>query len=475
MSNERGSLFRRVSQSIFWNAALLPLVSVLNLVAAVLIRRYFGLESGLYDVLLGLLNTILFCSALGIPVSFTQFLPRLESAAGRAGTVSFLRRAGSIRLGLAALALVPVNLLAPRVAEWLHLGDGGLLLLRILSALVLLRAANELLVRTLQSFLAHLQANLLLLLQALAIAATLAATFTAGLGMPAVMGALIGAAGLVLLAGLTLVRRHLATLRPTPDRQDVSNTQVSTFWRFSLFMYVYELSNYFAAPAFASTALGAVSPDRAPVALFNVSFQIPMMIVVVVLSSFQGVYRPMFSRLLGEGRIEELRTAFLEVSKVQAALLLPAGTGLALLLPTLIPLLFGAEFAPAVPLALVLCAGLFLEAALNLGTIVLSVDHRYRAVMLAQLLRVVAAPLFVGFAANGQLLLATAFLASGRVTAVAVGYLLARSRYAVRLPVRFVARLAVPTAIMPWPSQPPDLCSRRRGRGSRHWCCSACC
>jgi len=174
------NLLQRVSRSLFWNATLLPLISAANLITAVLIRRYFGLESGLYDLLLGLLNTVLFYSALGIPVSLTQFLPRLESEAAGSVTTRFLKRIGALRLLLAALILIPINLLPEAVGNRLHLGPDGTLLIRVLSVLIILRAANELLVRTLQSLLEHLRANLLQLLQAVAIAVALAATFIAG-------------------------------------------------------------------------------------------------------------------------------------------------------------------------------------------------------------------------------------------------------------------------------------------------------
>ena len=83
MNNNSGeTLLHRVADSMFWNTTLLPAITLLNLVASVLIRRAFGLESGVYDILLGITNTLLVYSSLGIPPSLPKLLPELEEAAG---------------------------------------------------------------------------------------------------------------------------------------------------------------------------------------------------------------------------------------------------------------------------------------------------------------------------------------------------------------------------------------------------------
>jgi O-antigen/teichoic acid export membrane protein len=215
-----------------------------------------------------------------------------------------------------------------------------------------------------------------------------------------------------------------------------------------LFMYVFEASTYFTAPAFASPALAAASGGTAMVALFNVAFQFPMMVVVVILAGFQGLYRPLLAGVLAEHSPDRIRTVFSEISKVQAILLVPAGVGLALMIPDYITLLFTTQFANAAPLARVLCAFLFLEALLNLGNILLSVDHRYAPSLFAQALRVAGAPVFVWLAIRGDLLLATVAFGAGRVVAAGLGFLVARRFYDVRFPVAFAARVALSTILM---------------------------
>ena len=454
MSAVEDGRLRRVSRSLFWNATLLPLITVLNLTAAILIRRYFVLESGIYDVLLGILNSALAYTALGIPNSLPQFLPGLEQARDRSAVRGFIVRASAVRLSLLALALIAMNLFAAPLADRFRLGQNGVVLVHLLTALIALRAGTDLAVKSLQALFAHLWANLVQLLQALLVAVALVVTFAGGRGMTELVVGLIAVALIVLVTAGALLSRGVGRLSDAgraktddPGSRFSSGVSTQRFWRFSAFMYLFEMSNYFAVPAFASLALAA-SADIATVALFNVGFQIPIMIVVVVLAGFQGLYRPMFAGLLAQGDLAPVRTAFSEVSKVQAILLAPAGAGLGIMIADYIPLLFGTEFAPAVPIARILCAFLFTESLFNLGNIILSVDHRYAPVLAAQGMRVLAAPAFVWLAARGDLLAATTVFGGGRLAAVLVGYFIARKRYALRFPIRFVARLAVPTMIM---------------------------
>ncbi len=69
------TLFDRVSRSIAWNALLLPLITVLHAPTSLLVRRGFGLRPAACDILLGLSNTLLFYTSLGIPTSLSKFLP----------------------------------------------------------------------------------------------------------------------------------------------------------------------------------------------------------------------------------------------------------------------------------------------------------------------------------------------------------------------------------------------------------------
>lgn len=451
------TLLPRAARSMVWNATLLPLISVFNLASSVLIRNYFGLASGLYDALIGVVNTLMLWPGLGIPVAFTQFIPELGRRDDRRCLWAFICRAGALRLLSLVLFLIPVNINAVAVGELFHLGDHGATLVHLASALALLRSGHELALKTLQALLSHLAANTIQLAQAVLAMVGLAVTLWAGLGMPQLMVALIVASSLLLVIAVSVVRWRVAQIgssgQPTaPSSRQFGEivTGISTrrFAGFSLFMSAHDTMNYFASPAFASLAIAALYDTPGPVALFAAGLQFPMLVVVVVLAGFQGLYRPLFARLITDSDRPRLRAAFSGVSKVQVALLLPAGTGLVILVGDLMPLLYGDVFTDAVPLARVLCVFLFGEAMFNLGTIVLSVDHQYRSVMLAQAMRLLGAPLFIWLAARGDLQLAAVAFGLSRLAATLFGYALAQRRFGVRFPFRFAFRAAMPSLAM---------------------------
>ena len=179
------------SRAAFWNVLLLPALAILNLAFAVILRRSFGLYSGVYDILLGVLVTLLLWSTFGIPSSLTKFLPELDSTWSRAGIALFLRRVILVRFALLVALLVPLNLFSEWIAEVLSLGADGPVLLRLLSALVVVRAGLELIAKILNSYFAQLWTNLILLGQSLLDFLLVGAILLAGYQMKAVLGALI--------------------------------------------------------------------------------------------------------------------------------------------------------------------------------------------------------------------------------------------------------------------------------------------
>ncbi|MGE0702353.1 MAG: hypothetical protein AB7P22_00305 [Vicinamibacterales bacterium] len=445
-------LLRQVSRAMFWNAAMLPVIAAVNLAAAVMIRRGFGLESGVYDVALGVVNTLLAHSALGVSTTIVQFVPALDRTGGRTAVRAFVTRVATLRLGLLLAVLVALGLFADQAAALLGLGASGGWIIRLVSVLVLLRAIADLSIKSLQALLAHFRANVVQLAQAVALAAAVAFTMTSGGSMTVLFAGLTALS--VIVAGLS-VWMASSTIGGTTETAGpgagISLPSWSKVWTFALFMYMFEASNYFATPAFASVALAAAGGTQGTIAVFNVAFQFPLMIVTILLAGFQGLYRPLFASLMAEGVKERLHTTFSEISKVQTLLLVPAGIGLALLLPDYISLLFGDQFAAAAPLARALCLLLFGEALLNLGSIMLSVDRRYALTTMTQALRIAAAPAFVWLAVRGNLLAAATVFGAGRVLASAVGFSIARRLYGVRYPWAFSARVllaALPMALL---------------------------
>ncbi|HIM50567.1 MAG TPA: hypothetical protein EYM36_01470 [Acidobacteria bacterium] len=454
MSSDSGEkLLHRVADSMFWNATLLPIITLLNLAASILIRRTFGLESGVYDILIGITTTLLAYSSLGISQSLPKLLPDLDAAAGPRAAAALARRAGLLRMALLVIPLLLLNAMTVRIAAAFQLGEHGTFLLQAVTVLALGRAVLDLANRTLQGALAHRTANLFLVLQAGAVLTLIVVLLSTGGGIGAIvlgMGMIaLVTAGFGSRTAIGVVGADHGEPSPRAKRQSGEfspGLPASRFWHFVLFLYLISISSYFAQPGFASPVLAVVSDGVQAVALFNTGYQIPHMIAVLLLASFQGLYVPMFTRLLATP--DNLRTAYREVSKVQAALLIPAAAGLLVMLGDYIPLIYGQAFGPAVPVARILTVALFVEAFLSLGGILLTTAELARPVLLTQTLIVLGAGPFVLAARTGDLVLTAAIFPLGRLLAALAKHLVARQRFGVRFPWTFVARASLPSLCM---------------------------
>ena len=151
----RGSLISQVSHAALWNATLSPVLGVLNIAFAVLIRRRFGLFSGVYDVLLGLTSTVVQYSGVGIGTALMKFLPEVSETSGVGPTRRLLRDAVLVRMLLLLFVLVPLNLFAESVVQFLGLGPSGRLYIGLVSGLAVARALLEMMFRTLNAFFAQ--------------------------------------------------------------------------------------------------------------------------------------------------------------------------------------------------------------------------------------------------------------------------------------------------------------------------------
>ena len=427
------------------------------------VRRTFGLDSGVYDVGIGILNTLLTYSAFGIPTSLTKFLPELESSQGMQAARRFLKKAGGIRMIILAIVLIPLNLLAtPIAASYPELGGQGAFFLHLISLLVVLRALVDLAYKALYSTFNQLAANVLSLVQAVLDPVLTVFALWWGWGMAGVFGALVCSSLVLVLLSTARASRAMA-MTPLAKSETRAGTSRESLLRFASFTYVYELSLYFAGAHFASIALAAVLRNKEQVALFATGYKTVLMTIVIVVSSFRGLYRPMFARLRAGGDGDQVRQAFSAVSKVQLALLMPAGIGLSIMIGDYLPLLYGAAFTPAIPIARALTPMLFAETAFNLGLIMLWLDERYRQVLTSQAVLFLGAPVFLFTAASVGLVPAAVVYGLIRFIAVGLGYRHARRLHKVAFPWAFAVRLLPACAMMTvalligrslWPASP---------------------
>lgn len=441
-------LLHDVSRSVFWNTALLPVVTAVGLLLSILIRRSFGLESGIYDVILGIANSILFYSGLGLAGSLLKFIPELEVRAGRREAGRLIWFFVLVRMVVIAAILIPINIWAAPLAHTMNLGTNGPSYLRLVSILLIGRAALDVLYRALDSLLQQLTVNLLSLVNGIIDLCLVATVIAMGLHIAAVVGAVAASALVTAIIATILVVKLVAAPSSRGSNAPAELPARSRIWKMSAFTYIRDLSLYFVTPAFASPVLLSVMGRPEPVALFATSYFVAASTVTLVVSGFRGIYRPAFARVLAAGEREQLVRTFDLMNKVQVLAVVPAGFGLLVMVADYLPLLYGWEFAAAVPLARALVALLFAETVLALGIVLLWTDERYRPALAAQSLTVVSAPLFVWTAGRFGLIAAGCVLGGARVVSAAVAYVAARRAYGVRFPWEFAGRVTLVSAIM---------------------------
>jgi len=256
--DENGGLLRRASRAAVWNALLLPLLAVANLALSVIVRREFGLRSGVYDVVLALSSALLLYSSLDIPSSLSKFLPEIHASTGPRTLHRFLSQASLIRLGALILVLIPLSLFGGRIVAAFDLGIDGRVYLALLSVLVIARATLDLAVKALNAFFAQASSNTFSLIQAALDVLLVGGALVSGSQMVGLLAGLATSALVVAIGSACFVsgRLHMLTRRDTPtgalpsrrERQDGQSWlagEGTRFFRFSMFTYPLGVLGFF--------------------------------------------------------------------------------------------------------------------------------------------------------------------------------------------------------------------------------------
>lgn len=443
-----GRLLQKASRAALWNTLFFPLLALMSLLFSVLIRRRFGLFSGVYDVLMGLGGALQRYSSMGIPGNLPKFLPEVSARSGPAGVSQFLRHVVVIRLALLGLLLLPFNLLAAPIARELGLGEPGALYIRLLSALVVARAVMNLMTATLNSFFAQFWTNLFGLINSLLKLAMVGTALLLGYGMGGVLGALVASVSMVALIHVAYVSSRIHSLSTTDTSHRLPEPaapprwlagQGKRFFRFNSLIYLSGLLGFFGTMGFVAPGLALVQTTD-EVALFAVSFNLAFTTMNLAIAGFRGLYKPIFARLRIRNDPDQLRRAFSLVTKGQLVVLIPAGMGLIVMSGDYIPLLFGDDFGPAVPIAWILVGFMYAATSCNLSEIMLNVDERYRAIFLTQSILMLMAPVFLYTAQVSGLIVAAGVFGGGRLLKAVAAYAYCRQLYGVRFPWAFCLR-----------------------------------
>jgi O-antigen/teichoic acid export membrane protein len=127
-----------------------------------------------------------------------------------------------------------------------------------------------------------------------------------------------------------------------------------------------------------SAGSAAVGLFTVAVTLANVAAQGPMLLTAGLL--------PYFAESFGRGAVHEMRVAYTTATRVLAFLVLPVCFGVAALLPVALPLLYGRDFAAAVPAATVLVLAAGVGAVASVGTTLIMAMNRSDFVFISGLI-----------------------------------------------------------------------------------------
>lgn len=122
---------------------------------------------------------------------------------------------------------------------------------------------------------------------------------------------------------------------------------------------------FFLQRSWGSAAVGLFSVG---VTLANLAAQGPTLLTAAIL--------PHFAQGFGQAAIKDMRPAYAAATRVMAFLVFPAAFGMAAILPAALPLIYGREFAEAVPAAMVLVVAAGIGAISTVGaSLVLAMDR----------------------------------------------------------------------------------------------------
>ncbi len=356
-----------VSNSLF--GALASLTTTLSgLACNLLIAHMLGVEgTGEIAIAAWIAATAATVFGLGIPATMARYLPTLignghieESRQVVGNLFRVLLTAMAIPVVmLLCLGFLPQSASAPLSAAR---ADFTVLATPESCALIAMLCASWGLVEFVRSYYRGVQA-----FRRLATITTASALFQIFALIVAVkLFGVSGALGSFILGALVVISA-LAWIRPSPSALPTSlRPRLRTY---AFFRWASEINATFVWSRievfFLQLAGGAVN-----VGLFTAGLTLVNLAIQGIQMLSWGLL-PHFSEQYGQGRLNEMRTSFETVVRIMALATFPMCLGLAAILPEFLPVLFGKQFAEAIPSSIILVVGAML---IGPGTVAITVS-----------------------------------------------------------------------------------------------------
>jgi O-antigen/teichoic acid export membrane protein len=378
---------------MFWNATLFPIKALLAILASVIVVRTLGRDMYAVATITATVASIWEYTDLGIGSSLLRFIPEVERGGGKKAVRLFLRNVIGVKMAMVLAAIVVLNLFADPFIEYFKLGDQGLLFLRTISAILILRALSEIFMRVLTAYYERRVTNLLDIVSAVVQPLLTIAFVMAGLG---VMGVLL-ATVVTTVINLLLVAMQASRVVARSAVEGTGELKPRLAKRFALFsglVYLVNLSDYFNDLPFVVLILSALT-GRTDVAIFTLAFNFVMIPLRYLYAPLSGIELPTFASIHAEQNLPKLREAYALVTKFLILIIIPAGCGLTILSPNLIPLLYTESFAASIFVAQLLFILLYIESFIHSPYVILMVYEEYSAVAAIKLLTLASIPLLI--------------------------------------------------------------------------------
>ncbi|MDZ7619853.1 MAG: oligosaccharide flippase family protein, partial [Patescibacteria group bacterium] len=314
-----------------------------RLMAQIIIARQLGPEgTGRIAYLVWLIEIANLLVCFGLPSSFTRFVAELhgrgehDTAAGFARWV-FVRYLALMSLG--SLIVGTLVMLSPQSGDF----ESLLPLLMILFVARGLETINAADLAGKQQFDRLAQVNVVT-------AAALVLGVAAGALWFGLAGVLYGYIGSALIPAAY----SFTILRGSGPRQPLAGELRRRVWSFSFHIWLAMVAATFVWSRMEIYFLERYWDVR-EVAMFAVGLTFTVMIHQIAMM-FSGAFMAHFSNMAGSEGHDVIRRQYQTATRLISLVILPIAFGGAGIMPALLPLLFGADFAPAVPVAMVLTA-----------------------------------------------------------------------------------------------------------------------
>jgi O-antigen/teichoic acid export membrane protein len=460
----RTALGTHATKAAFWNTVLLPAKLGAHLLAQLVLANALPrAEYGVYVLALAVGLTSGSLVDLGTERSVVKFLPEVAGRQGRRGVRTLLTWV----FGFKFAVLAPVLVIAALLHEpFFHYLDGRVphdqdyaVVSRIVTSehwtiffsvvsLVLVGAFYDVAMQSLIATFKNKSWNIITIIVTLLDPLVVAVIVLAGGNIATVLvGRVFVALAAMFLAGIFAV--FAVKESPEFERQYVTDDDydrpmaIRRFVFYSSLQYALQVTSFFTSYAFAALIL----TNAEEIAGYRVASGSVREILSGLTAPIIGIQVPIFTRIFTARDVRQLDIAYALVARFLALILVPGGVGLAILVPNLFRILYP-KYVSFTGVCIVLIAFLFAESCLSTGTTVLLTFERYKPVIGARAIALLAFPIMF-FTAREYGAMGAALTSGGfAFLAAVVGTIAANVVLPIRYPLGFVRRVSVASTCM---------------------------